>query len=288
MVRLVLALLSLLGVPAALLAQQTMKEWDAFHTSVTSYEVFPDVLMTAKFTADDEVCEMMFQKQVFTKDGIRLDTYMPESLVKIIVRPWLTRDLEETKSKVVLTGGVKTITYLYDYATIVVTERSKNPQSGPTVVVFKWTNRTCRNPKSESGPKEFRSPVNLLSGYRMTALPGFEDGPFGKIWKDGALTIDYGFDLYGQAETDSIPKDQDLWREEQTIGIYHFVCVYTRSQELVVTLNRPTLANFRAKIRNQQDLTEVLLTILSTDRFRGYPIDPSRVDRTLPKTTGVP
>jgi hypothetical protein len=90
-------------------------------------------------------------------------------------------------------------------------------------------------------------------------------------------TIDYWFNLRASPDVESIPKDQEVWREVQTSGINRFVFVYTRSQELVVSMIYPTIGGFRVKIHNQKDLADALLTILSTDLSRGYPIDPTKI-----------
>lgn len=279
--RLVLCLLFLLGNTAALVAQQTAKELEAFHPAVKSYELLPGVLATPKFRTDDHICEMALQKRLVSRNGIQLDGYMPEGLVDMVVDMATGRggNMKGYRDKGVITlaGDAKTTTFKLDDFSVEVTERNKNPQGGPTLVVVKWTNWPCSK-EPEKDRKQFRAPFELLPGYRMTAGWGIEDGPYGKVWKDGGPTIEYSFDMLGTSDVDSIDKDQEVWREEQTSGINHFVCVFTRSQELVVTLTGPTLANFRAKIRNQRELAEVLLIVLSVDRSSGYPVDPSKVD----------
>jgi len=278
--KLALCLLFFFGTSAALVAQQTAKELDALRPAGKSYELFPGVLATPRFRADDHICEMALQKQLVSRNGIQLDGYMPEGFVQMAVEmaTGYGGNLKyQDKGVVTLTADAKTTTYKLDDFSVAVTERSKNPQAGPTVVIVKWTNWPCSK-EPEKDRKQVRAPFQLLPGYRMTAAMGLEDGPYGKVWKNGGPTIEYNFDRYGSSDVASIQKDQEVWREEQTSGINHFVCVFTRSRELVITLNGPTLANFRAEIHDQRELAEVLLIILSVDRINGYPVDPSKVD----------
>ena len=134
--------------------------------------------------------------------------------------------------------------------------------------------------QAQPGPtkwKDNRIPFRLLPGYKITGYAGWEGDAHGKIWRDNGPTIEYGIDIYGGNAVDSIPKEQQLWREEQWVGVNHFVCVYTRSDELVVTVSERAIANFRAKIQSQKDLTEVLLTILTLEPEHGYAVDPSMI-----------
>jgi hypothetical protein len=72
------------------------------------------------------------------------------------------------------------------------------------------------------------------------------------------------------------------------VGENNFVCVYTRSDELVVRVSGRYIANFHAKIQSQKDLAEVLLTILTLDPGHGYPTDPSVIINEPPKKAEHP
>jgi hypothetical protein len=81
-----------------------------------------------------------------------------------------------------------------------------------------------------------------------------------------------------QNDADLVPKEQVLWREQQKIGEKDFAFVYTRSGELVVTVHsKMPGANIRAKVHNQQELTEALLMILTYDPVHGFRVDPSMI-----------
>jgi hypothetical protein len=275
-----------LGTP--LMAQdRSPRDLEFQFPNAVSYEVFPDVLMTPKFTVDDHICEMSFRRLPRTPGGEQAGVSIPDGDVHWIATLWAATSLE-TKRKGFngasdktqnISGNVKTTIYNFEETTMKVYGRNDN--SPATFVLIQWKNRTCKDPASKN-PWEGRSIFQLLPGYKMTLGSGIEGGAFGTIWKDGGPSIRYSFDVYGGFDVESIPRDQELWREEQTSGINKFVLVYTRSQELVVSMIYPERGNFQAKIHDRKDLAEVLLTILSTDLHRGYPIDADRIQLNPP------
>jgi hypothetical protein len=126
---------------------------------------------------------------------------------------------------------------------------------------------------------EALSPVQLLPGYKLQIVPGVE-GSGGTIWKRGGPTI--GFNLpqccFGNI-ADSIESTSVLWRQEQIINGQKVICVFTKSHELVITFPK-SLSNFQANVRNQQELAEILLMVLTYDPYKGYQVDPSAVEPT--------
>jgi hypothetical protein len=126
-----------------------------------------------------------------------------------------------------------------------------------------------------------RSPVALLSGYKVQVIPGI-DSSGGKIWKERGLTIEMELCCgFGNA-AESVDKSQILWREEQTFNGQRVVCVYTRSKDLIVSFPK-LVTNFRAKIRNPNDLTEMLLMVLTFEPQQGYATDPGAIVPPPPK-----
>jgi hypothetical protein len=125
------------------------------------------------------------------------------------------------------------------------------------------------------GPQAPRSSVRLLPDYKFMVLPGIDAGGV-KIFKKLGPAILESFGLHVVNEADSIDKNQVLWRTEQTVNGKAVVCVFTKSQELVVTFPQG-VTNFRAKIRNKQDLAEMLLMVLTFEPEHGYPVDPSAI-----------
>jgi len=127
--------------------------------------------------------------------------------------------------------------------------------------------------------KQTKSPVRLLPGYKIEMMSGFEGGLGGKISKDSGPTIDFGEGQHEGNSADSVNKDELLWRTEQIVNGKHVICAYTKSSELVITLPPSSSwpANFRSKIRNQQDLAEMLLMVLTFEPNQGYPVEPDAI-----------
>jgi hypothetical protein len=122
--------------------------------------------------------------------------------------------------------------------------------------------------------------MQLLPGYRVTMKQGI-DSAVGDISLQGGLTIN--FDLWGNAGNyvDSAEVKQNaLWRREQIIAGRKVICTYTKSHYMYVTF--PPSTNFFARTRNQQDLTDMLLMVLtfhspSRDPLKNKPPDSSPV-----------
>jgi hypothetical protein len=144
----------------------------------------------------------------------------------------------------------------------------------------------AQNPTAPSSPANHaedaaptvkrNSSIALLPGYEIQIVPGI-DTAGGTIWKDGGPTIYLAFCCYAHDEAASAKKSQVLWRQEQTIGKLHFVCVYTKSNEIFVSSYGSSRTSFSAKIGNRQELAEVLLMALSLDDEHGYVIDPGAI-----------
>jgi len=119
-----------------------------------------------------------------------------------------------------------------------------------------------------------RSPVQLLPGYRSHLGAGVEGATVVRIWKEGGLTILGSVGCCYAAEATTIEKDRILWREEQQIGAKHMTMVYTKDQEVVISFTDDKgayPANFKARVRGEHDLTEMLLMVLTFDVTHGYP-----------------
>ena len=53
-----------------------------------------------------------------------------------------------------------------------------------------------------------------------------------------------------------------VWRTEQVIGGERVVCIYTKSNELLIAFPGE-LANFYATVRNQRDVADMMLMVLT-------------------------
>jgi len=141
----------------------------------------------------------------------------------------------------------------------------------------------CQSGNTAKENHSLPSPIRLLPGYHAEIVSGWEGGAGGKFTKQGGPSIDFQMSLHTESAVESIDKAQVVWREEQTVNGQHVVCVYTRSRELVITF--PSfVANFRTKIRNEQDLAETLLMVLTFDPFHGYSTDPKDNQTSAPNS----
>jgi hypothetical protein len=112
----------------------------------------------------------------------------------------------------------------------------------------------------------------------MKYVFGLEGGVGGDIWKEGGVTIHFVLDNYVASDAEQLPAEKIAWRERLTRGAYHFSFAYTKERELIAAVTGSIVGNFQAKVEDQKQLAEVLLTILSLDTTRGYPLDSVRME----------
>jgi hypothetical protein len=113
--------------------------------------------------------------------------------------------------------------------------------------------------------------ADTLPGGTITLLPGFHldsakkclDSCGGRIWKDGGLSISYenGLDAGIYAEAGKNKKDA-RWTQEQRVNGQRVLIVFTRKKELIISFPDGP-ANFRASVRNDREIAEMLLTVLT-------------------------
>lgn len=116
-------------------------------------------------------------------------------------------------------------------------------------------------------------PVQLLSGYQVRIASGI-DAWNGTIWKDGGVKIEFDHGSHVGVAADLVEKSDVVWREEQVVNGHQMICVYTKSNHLIVSIPK-RIVNFEASIRNHQDLTEMLLMVLTYEPTHGYPVEPA-------------
>jgi hypothetical protein len=247
------------------------------YTLVSNY-----IIMIPKFDVDGQVCEVSIQRQIDT--GNEVVPYIEPFLIKKMVDDVVSAE-DRGKSlngqawegHAVSSGAITTIKYDFENVSISVVQTSKDSTSEPIAILIKWNKRSCEVHYDEKNP---RTPFNLLPGYKIKSVNGFEGGSGGTIWREGGPSINFvEGDFYSQREVDSVPQDQVVWRRDEKIGDREFISIYTRSDELVMSLggHHHPAADFRAKIRNQLELAEVLLMFVSYDPFHGYKADPSAI-----------
>jgi hypothetical protein len=127
--------------------------------------------------------------------------------------------------------------------------------------------------RTNSNAKMF--PLQLLPGYKVFSGSGI-DSSSAKIWRDGSVTIELSQGLYVGVDVDSIRKEDVAWREEQIVNGERVICVYTKSNEFVVSIPRLAV-NFRGHIQNQQEIAEMLLMVLTYEPRHGYAVEPGAI-----------
>lgn len=131
------------------------------------------------------------------------------------------------------------------------------------------------------GPNPARSPVILLSGYKLQVVKGIDT--FGAvIWKERGAEIHFEQGAYIPDPIASEKVSHILWKQEQVIDGKKVQSMYTKSHQLVVSF--PELhADFFATIHSRQELAEMLLMVV-TYRTEQYPVDASLL-APAPKST---
>jgi hypothetical protein len=107
--------------------------------------------------------------------------------------------------------------------------------------------------------------IKLLDRYMHQKLPGTDSFP-GRIWRENGLEIKY--DIGGMAGNyaSQVDPSQQKWRKQQTINGREVIIVLKNDDHMIVTFAKIgdlAPANFFALIRSQDDIADMLLTVLT-------------------------
>jgi len=136
----------LLTLGAAALGQ-TSADLSVKYTHVTAYKVRPDVLLTARFGPDGQVCEMTLEKRQKTDTRIVLGGTFSDTEVRSLMDDLvpenergrnLTRALNET-----VAGGSIVTQYTYENVLVDVYGTTRPAPAGDKVIVITWPKREC-------------------------------------------------------------------------------------------------------------------------------------------------
>jgi hypothetical protein len=137
-------LLLTLGVAAL---GQTSADLGAKYPHVTAYKVAPDVLMTARFASDGQVCEMTIEKREKTDTGISFGNSFSEKEVQGLMDDLvpqnergqnLTRALNED-----IDGDFITTRFTYENVLFRVYGIIRPGAAGDKVIIITWPKRPC-------------------------------------------------------------------------------------------------------------------------------------------------
>jgi hypothetical protein len=120
-----------------------------------------------------------------------------------------------------------------------------------------------------------KSPVRLLPGYKIQMSAGIDTWG-GTIWKDDGLKIEFNSGLHVGVAADLVDRKDVVWREVQDINGQEVICVYTNLNDLIVSFPR-LVTNFQGHAQHNQDIAEMLLTVLTFEPTHGYAVDPGAI-----------
>jgi heme A synthase len=136
---------------------------------------------------------------------------------------------------------------------------------------------TTAQEKPKQTQKIFSSPIRLFDGYRVEATTGgVEATTDAKFYKDGGPTINCHLGWYYGDRAALAKKSEIEWAFEQVINGKQMSFVLTKTHTLVVSVSHGLAVNFEAGVKNDQEVAEALLMIVTYSQD-GYEIDQSRV-----------
>jgi len=131
---------------AAIAWGQTSADLSAKYRQVTSYELRPGIVMTPKYAADGQVCEMVLERRQKTETGVVFGVSFSEKEVKELVDqlvPEAKRGQNLTKLlNMSVDGGFVTTEYTYEHVLVRVYGITR-PAPGDRVVIITWPKRVC-------------------------------------------------------------------------------------------------------------------------------------------------
>ena len=131
---------------------QSSADLSAKYPHVIAYKVRPDVLMTARFAADGQVCEMTVEKRQKTDNGIVFGSTFSEQEVRSLMDDLVPenergRNLTRALNGTVM-GGFMTEDYTYENVLFHV-DGITRPEgaAGNRVITVTWRKRPCSEPQ---------------------------------------------------------------------------------------------------------------------------------------------
>ena len=135
----------------AVASGQTSADLSSKYRQVTSYELHPTVVMTPKFAADGQVCEMVIERRQSTDKGIVFATFFSEQEVREFVdelAPAADRGRDLTKHlNGIVTGGSIITEYNYENLLVRVYGVTRPAPAGDRVIIISWPKRGCGTTK---------------------------------------------------------------------------------------------------------------------------------------------
>jgi len=166
--------LSLVVLVAVFANGQTSYDLAAKYPTVAAFEVRPGILMTAKYAADGQVCEMTLEKQHRkAAEEIDLSSTIPSKLIDELTDelvpeaergPATSRWLDMDSS---VAGGVSDTKRSFENVSIeTVGSTSQSCNGGDEVVIVRWKQRTCAAPDQQAGSTKGNNHTRAVASIR--------------------------------------------------------------------------------------------------------------------------
>ena len=115
------------------------------------------------------------------------------------------------------------------------------------------------------------SGINLLYGYQIKVTPGI-DSSTGTIWNEKGFKIEVEFCCQFGNAAESIEERQTVWKQKQDLKGQTVTFVFTKSHDLVVSFPK-YVTNFRAHIRNESEIADMLLMVVTFSPYADQPTE---------------
>lgn len=128
---------------------QTLVEFDRkYGPPIKFYKIQPDLLMTAKYAEDGQVCTMYVERRRVSERGLDLRLKISEGEVAKLIEEFVPAEERETKGKadgwLRITGGVAERFYDYKNVSVILADvASPDSYNGGSVLIIRWKNRSC-------------------------------------------------------------------------------------------------------------------------------------------------
>lgn len=136
----------LLLIVAATAWAQTSTDLSAKFPKITAYKIRPDVLMTARFAADGQVCEMTLEKRANTDSGVVLGASFSEEEVRGLVDDLVPEDQRGRNLTKRFNGSIEGVSFTneYTYENVLVRVYGIHVGvAGRKVIIITWPKRPC-------------------------------------------------------------------------------------------------------------------------------------------------
>jgi hypothetical protein len=132
---------------------QSVADLSAKYPVVQAFEVRPGILMTARYDADGQVCEMVLERRHTTKTGIDLGVSLTqeeviklvEELVPEVDRGKKLKGFYKSDSSITVNGSIVETEYPYENISIVFHGSVSDSCAGDMVAIVKWRKRACNH-----------------------------------------------------------------------------------------------------------------------------------------------